>query len=474
MVTGRSWANARRKHRTVLAAFIICFLFFYPYEKSKTSTNTPIQRRSTLHCPQNPIAKDVLVVLRTGATEVLEKLPVHIDTTLRCIPTYAIYSDYEEEIEGSHIHDVFDELSQDLKDSVPDFELYQRLKTKGRDGLSTDGVEHDGSGPSGSLGNPGWKLDKFKFLPMIDKALRHSPEAKWFVFIELDTYLMWGNLLDYLSKFDAETPHYIGKQMYIGEVLFAHGGSGFALSAPAMRRVTEHWRAHMAEYNKYTIEQWAGDMVLGKLLKDVQVPLLLAFPHFQGDPMSTLDHNITKVGRQPWCYPAITYHHMPETEIRSLWEFEQNWQRTHPEDVPLRHADVFKGYIHPYLAKEKKEWDNYSVNPEFSRQVLEDGEAHSSFEACRSACERNATCLQFSYHTSMCLVSNEVRLGRRATLQCLEYSTAASKCNEMEEKVMDMEEESLDAVRSGWVMDRLAKYASAMDQTCNDHMEWIV
>lgn len=464
--------NFRRKIRTAFIALIFCFLF-YSCRRPTVSTNIPSQHQSTLYCPQNPIAKDVLVVLRTGATEVLEKLPVHFDTTLRCIPNYAIYSDYEENVKGHHIHDVFDELSQDLKESVPDFELYRRLKVKGREGLSIDGTEHGGSGPAGSLGNPGWKLDKFKFLPMIDKALRHRPQAKWFVFIEMDTYLMWSNLLDYLSKFDAEIPYYIGKQMYIGEVLFAHGGSGFVLSAAAMRAVTEHWRVHMAEYNQYTIEQWAGDMVLGKVLKDALVPLHWAFPHFQGDPVSTLDHNITKINRQPWCYPAITYHHMPEEEIRSLWEFEQEWQRTHPSDVPLRHANVFKGYIHPYLSKERKEWDNYSVNPEFSEIAFRNGEAHHSFEACRSACESNDTCMQFSYRASRCSVSSEVRLGRRATFQCLEYSTAASKCDKMNEKMKDTEDGSLDAVSSGWMMERLAKYMSAMDQTCNDGMGWI-
>ncbi|KAF1847160.1 glycosyltransferase family 31 protein [Cucurbitaria berberidis CBS 394.84] len=474
MTAGRSWVNFRRRNRTVFTALVVSFLFFYSCQRSTISTNIPNQHRNTLYCPQNPIAKEVLVVLRTGATEVLEKLPVHFDTTLRCIPNYAIYSDYEEDIKGSHIHDVFDEISHDLQQLVPDFELYHRLKTKGRDGLSIDGTEHDGSGPSGLLGNPGWKLDKFKFLPMIDKALRHRPQAKWFVFIELDTYLMWGNLLEYLSKFNAEVPYYIGKQMYIGEVLFAHGGSGFALSAPAMRRVTEHWRAHMVEYNQYTIEQWAGDMVLGKALKDVLVPLLWAFPHFQGDPVSTLDHNITKIDRRPWCYPAITYHHMPEDEIRLLWKFEQEWQRTHPIDAPLRHADVFKGYIHPYLSKERAEWDNYSVNPEFSKTALKNGEAHTSFEACRSACESNPMCLQFSYRTSMCLVSSEVRLGRMATLQCSEYSTAASKCDKKEEMAVGMDEEGQGAVRSGWMVDRVAKYVSAMDQTCNPRMDWIV
>ncbi|KAH8704401.1 hypothetical protein GQ44DRAFT_743687 [Phaeosphaeriaceae sp. PMI808] len=358
MIVRRSWVNLRRKSRTLCIALIICFLFFYSFYWSKFSTNIPTHAQSTLYCPQNPVAEDVLVVLRTGATEVLEKLPVHFDTTLRCVPNYVIFSDYEEEIEGRHIHDVFDELSQDLKESWP----------------------------VGSLDNPGWKLDKFKFLPMIDKALRHRPQAKWFIFIEMDTYL---------SKFDSELPYYIGKQMYIGEVLFAHGGSGFALSAAAMLKATNHWKTHMADYNQYTIEKWAGDMVLGKVLKDIQIPLLWAFPHFQGDPVSTLDHNITKIDRQPWCYPAITYHHMPKDEIRIFWEFEQKWQRMHQQNVPLRHADVFKGHILPYLGRKKMDWDNYS--------------------ACRLACEGNTTCLQFSHCTSSCSVSSELRLGRAVT-----------------------------------------------------------
>lgn len=89
------------------------------------------------------------------------------------------------------------------------------LSSRVFDGLSMDGIAHDGSGASGSLGNPGWKLDKFKFLSMIDKALRQMPRAKWIVFVELDAYLMSTNLLDYFSQFDAEASHYIGKQMYI-------------------------------------------------------------------------------------------------------------------------------------------------------------------------------------------------------------------------------------------------------------------
>jgi len=37
-----------------------------------------------------------------------------------------------------------------------------------------------------------------------------------------------------------------------------------------------------------------------------------------------------------------------------------------------------------------------------------------------------------------------------------------------------MDKGSLGAVRSGWMVDRLTEYVSAMDQTCDDRMGWII
>jgi len=160
---------------------------------------------------------------------------------------------------------------------------------------------------------------------------------------------------------------------------------------------------------------------------------------------------------------------MPENEIRSLWEFEQEWYRRRPRSAPLKHADVFKGYIYPSLSKERSAWDSYSVDKAFSNDVLKGEEVYSSFEACKSACERNTRCLQFSYRTSKCLVSSEVRLGRASTLQCSEYSTAASRCEKMEEPAAM----TGGAVRSGWIVDRLEVYMRTMDLTCDDRIGWI-
>jgi hypothetical protein len=468
----------RRSRRTVLLGVAVCFLVLYKFllpqrdgidVHSRGTNDTSIsgipsaqqisQGAETPICPESPIANDVLVVLRTGATEALEKLPVHFETTLRCVPDYIVYSDMEEEIQGHQVYDVFEGISDELKASAPEFKLYDHLRTHGREGLKN--TTHLGSGPDGALDNPSWKLDRFKFLPMVDNALKYRPNAKWFMFIEADTYMVWQNLLEYLSRFDHDQPLYIGKHMYIGQTVFAHGGSGFALSSAAIRKVTERRNANLAEYDEFTTKSWAGDMVLAQALKEVNVDLFWAFPHFQGDPVSSLDHNVSKLDKTPWCYAPITYHHMRPTNIQDLWNFEQTRQQI--GRTQLLHRDVFKEYILPELYAEVNDWDNLSMDVE--------SDDTGPFEACKLLCESKPTCLQFSYAAGKCSTSTKVVLGESAKTRCIEYSIAASKCIRWQEGT-----QFAGSIQSGWIMDRLEQYVADMDSMCggDEEVRWVV
>jgi hypothetical protein len=447
---GSPVGRRRNNHCKLVIVAVVCIVLFQLCYSPRFSITGGFKSfRDRVACPNSPIADDVLVVVRTGMTEALEKLPVHFDTTLKCVPNHAIFSDHEENIQGHQVHDVLNKVSETLKASVPEFELYEHLKREGREDLNNS--KHLGSGPNGSPENTAWKLDRFKFLPMVERAQRHQPGAKWFVFVEADTYMMWPNLLEYLSKFDAAQDLYIGKQMFIGDVLFAHGGSGFILSSSAARKVTNHWKAHIIAYDKYTAESWAGDMVLGKVLKDVDISLTWAFPHFQGDPIHVLDHNISKIDRRPWCYAPITYHHMQEEGIRDLWEFEQARERRKSQTT--LHRDVFREFIVPKLAARIDDWDNLSIDAE-----LKDA---ASFDECRELCEAQRNCLQFSYSARKCATSAEVRYGNAARTRCIEYSTAASKCIRRNE-----EQEKDSSIQSGWMLDRLPQYMEEMDTLC--------
>ncbi|KAF5846588.1 hypothetical protein GGP41_004635 [Bipolaris sorokiniana] len=87
-------------------------------------------------------------------------------------------------------------------------------------------------------------------------------------------------------------------------------------------------------------------MVLGKILADIDVPLFWAFPHFQGNPVNSLDVNVTKIERRPWCYAPITYHHMQQSETCSLNTFETSRAaNAQGGKTTPTHAEVFKQFI---------------------------------------------------------------------------------------------------------------------------------
>jgi hypothetical protein len=311
-------------HRTFLCRIIFCAVFSVSIINVFTKASSPSfflrysKPAALLHdqvyCPQSEIADDVLVVLRTGATESQEKVPVHFKTTLRCVPNSVVFSDLDEEIDGHAVYDVLEDVSAGTKQNHDDFKLYHHLQKHGRSGLADQKVITTQSGSSKgdylNTENQGWKLDKWKFLPMIDHAYRKMPNAKWFVFIESDTYLLWSNLLEYLGNFDASKPYYIGKHLYINDIEFGYGGAGFVLSNSAMRKVSEHRSVRIKDYEDFTATHWVGDCALGKVFEDVKVPLHKAFPHFQGDSPATLDPATIKIGRDAWCFPAVTYHHV--------------------------------------------------------------------------------------------------------------------------------------------------------------------
>lgn len=124
-----------------------------------------------LPCRNLPGANDTLVIIKTGVTEFAHKLPVHIDTTIRCYTHYLIYSDHEEEFKGEQIIDSLAPISALVKQTNEDFDFYRRVKAGGRKALGQKELSDQlgfGRHPSNEdkMNMGGWRLDKWKFLPM--------------------------------------------------------------------------------------------------------------------------------------------------------------------------------------------------------------------------------------------------------------------------------------------------------------------
>jgi hypothetical protein len=284
-------------------------------------------KEKDLACRHLPGADKALLVIKTGSTELEAKLPVHLKTTILCYHDYLIFSDFDDDFEGEKIIDALESVSTSIKETHPDFALWRRLQKghQGRLALTHDD-KHRPTNPDGgrvNMENPGWLLDKWKFLPMMIRTYQEFPNKPWYVFVETDTFIFWHGMLQYLERLGHTAPWYVGGMIEAEGIQFAHGGSGFLVSQPAMKMVTNillgakkqtHWE-------NVTDHQWAGDCVLGQAFAKSGTGLQFAWPMLQGNSVVDMDYS----DHTFWCSPAVSYHHVPPSLVEQLWKFEQEW-----------------------------------------------------------------------------------------------------------------------------------------------------
>ncbi|KAH9836417.1 glycosyltransferase family 31 protein [Teratosphaeria destructans] len=386
-------ANRRFVYTASALLCIILYLTWHtPHGAGVTRRDVALQSPlapETSHCRDLPGANDTLVIMKTGSTEIRDKLPIHLATTLKCYPNYMIFSDIEETFLDEPILDALEDVSARYKDSHDDFELYRRLQRGGRKALKPSelsGPVSRSQGGGGKPTNPGWRLDKWKFLPMARRTLQEYPDQKWYLFIETDTYIFWKTLLAYLAALDWTKPYYMGAQINIGDITFAHGGTGILVSRPALQMVVRHYIDHKDEWEDFTAGHWAGDCVLGKAFKDAGAPITYAWPIFQSDDIGDMNYGRTDNQHRLWCHPTVAYHHLAPPVVQDLWEFEQAWMQGSASAV-LRHKDIFAQYILPRVAEPRENWDNHCDKDEGPVSCLDE---------CEALCEKDKSCLQFA------------------------------------------------------------------------------
>lgn len=355
------------------------------------------------------LAKQIQPILKTGAKEHNNRLLTHLDTVSSCFAPgdLLIFSDLQDQKGPYKINDALDKLSAITAKQNPDFDLYhlqRRLKDAGSVFEYLQG---------------GWALDKYKFLPMVQKAWYERPDKDWYVFFETDTYVFWNNMLEFLSHFEPEKALYLGSPVWPadGTVIFAHGGSGFVLSRAAMRRLNSDVPDEMLGGYEYGIKvsEWCcGDQVLAEVLKRKGINLRGYWPMFNGEKPSTLFFD-----DESWCQPILTFHHLASSEVTELWTEEKHWITGIEEyaEFPgtiLTFEELFRDYVFTFLLREEEKinWNNHAGSREGVSELKVPAD---SIQKCRSLCEKQVTCLQYCFYESdrICDLSKSVRIGER-------------------------------------------------------------
>ncbi|KAK1148815.1 hypothetical protein N8T08_008700 [Aspergillus melleus] len=347
--------------------------------------------------PTNLLSR-VQVVLKIGSSEAKDRLETQLATVTRCISNLLIVSDRESELNGHHVYDILGTLPASFRNNTPDFDAYDAIQQ----GKTVDSAE-------------GWRLDRFKFLPMVESAYEMNPTAQWFVFLESDTYYVWDNLFRLLDQFNPSVPLYFGSPTpgrWAGDqrTFFAYGGAGFVLSAGAVERLVSRGTGSRGEYIDPSLSvryedvvkgDCCGDSVLGWALYDHGVKLSGMWPMFNPHPLHGIPFD-----NAYWCQPVISMH---KTFLHDMEDLVK-WENRRDRSTPLLYTDLFT-HLKLGVLEQKSEWDNGDWG---GFQEPPESPAHRSFDDCREACHEHAECLSYTYDfAGHCVFVRTMRLGSR-------------------------------------------------------------
>ncbi|KAI1480835.1 glycosyltransferase family 31 protein [Daldinia eschscholtzii] len=377
-------------------------------------TTTPPKTSHDSSCNHFPNTSDVLVVVKTGATESYSKIPTQLITILRCLPDFLIFSDLEQDIASHHVRDSLDSVLDQAKEKNYDFDLYNRQKACVIDQHSCNLKSKQ------NLKFEGWRLDKYKNVHIAEKTYRLRPNYDWYLFIDADTYVLWHNLVQWLQILgDPSKKHYIGSIALLNDFAFAHGGSGYILSQATMRDLATNHPGIANQYDMKATKLCCGDYMLSVALNEtLSIGVKQAWPTINGEKPYTIPY-----GPREWCHPV---------------DFEQRFYQSRGVPRPImRFKDIYHEFVAPKLVARRDDWDNLSedvvyLDPNHSgrypkwqqnrakkpyrqvRAAAVELDAHKSFEHCRKLCDSSHDCFQFSYHDGVCAYNTSIRLGKPA------------------------------------------------------------
>lgn len=256
----------------------------------------------------------------------------------------------------------------------------------------------------------GWRLDKYKFVPMFAHAERamRGKGMKWYIYMEDDNYFFWENLYSWLGSLDHTKAMMVGSPAFrLGED-FAHGGSGFAVSGAAME-VSFGSDENLAEkFEGYAREQCCGDQVLSHVFHEKGVERYKELDGGGWAGLQSLPVWRIGFGTWNWCSPIMNVHKVHQADISRLWVFENQYKSANKgKGKGIRYRDLFAGLARENIdSEEKSEWDNYASAKTFASSNDEDvkgGKTLSqavlktkpwfSKESCKEACREWDQCL---------------------------------------------------------------------------------
>ncbi|KAF2432301.1 hypothetical protein EJ08DRAFT_631048 [Tothia fuscella] len=434
---------SRRQRLLFVPLVVLVFLviFWHTSDTFRTETEILIEEWTPLYsgppptkyfqhdpsCSNLPGANKTVLVLKTGASEVEKRLPIHFQTTFKCTPNFLIFSDMNQTFHGHTIHDALDEMHLHLPHDDDDLKYYNSLQAGGREGKNLTGFET----------SKAWSLDRYKNIPMLKKTYAMYPEAEWFIFIDADTSILFSSTLKYLSNLNPKTPLYFGSTAIIAEFPFAHGGSGYVISNGAAKRLVEVSEEDSDKHYRDAKDICCGDGNIAHALDDVGVQVARVWPNFNGATVQTADFD-----KQLWCWGSLTWHHMAVEDIERMWWYERDMMSM---NITPTYKDIFQ-HFSTHINKTLQNWDNDSHDETLNKDTANiSNSTYLTQPGCAQACYEKQKCMQYRFKEGECVLQWSIRLGK---------------------------EDKKEGYISGWMLDRIEELRNDMEEECSEGVRW--
>lgn len=467
----------------MLTAGYAIWYFFAPYYGGRGGILTSSTTASAMMCAMYPDTGEIAVSLKTGATEAMKRLPAILETSLSCVKDVLVFSDLNQTYGNIEIHDVLSRFDPQAMKHNKDFDIYreqQHLQALGRE----DEIEGLASRPAHAEDwhtashNAPWALDKYKFLHMLEMAWDLQPNKDWYLFLEPDTYLSWPNLKRWLKTMDSSRKLYTGNALQKSDnrqpLYFAHGGSGFVISGPALKDFAVDHKGIASSLDARMHEWWAGDFTVADAYYDN-----MGLKVTSGVPMFNQDHSLSvPFSDRQWCHPAITLHHMQAEDFTEMFGLEKKMRF---ERFLLR--DVHDLIYPTGLPSAREDWDNHADAHEYALDgsakislgldgTTSDLDPNGSFDNCRIGCEFNPQCFQFTWRNTTIDVPGEGYRFQHSCVLSSAFRLGHSKPPQdfwarLEEK------DTYRAWHSGWLQDRIAAWVQSHPK-CPEGDNWVL
>ncbi|KND94347.1 hypothetical protein TOPH_01254 [Tolypocladium ophioglossoides CBS 100239] len=378
-----------------------------PHPNSTDGSEETDNSRSNSECANFPDTSNVLLVMKTGASEAYSKIPNQIITNLKCLPEFMFFSDMAEKVAGYTIHDSLDTVLPEVKLKNSDFDLYHRQQK-----CPTD---QESCNKNHKVGQEAWNLDKYKNIHMAEKTYALRPNYDWYLFVDADTYVVWPTMMKWLEQLDPRDTHYIGSVAYVANFPFGHGGSGYFVSQATMKKFFEGKTGVANRWDERVTKECCGDYMFSLALKtETEIAVKNAWPTINGEKPHTLPY-----AADEWCQPIVTMHHASAQEVSEIYAFEQERNFSYP----MRIKDLYHRFVEDRLRAARDDWDNLSDDVFYLNSSASDYDdwelkrakkenlsalemaAHQSFDDCRRACQSLDECFQYRFHNGICAIS---------------------------------------------------------------------